>query len=261
MQKLLIFQSLWAMERRNTDGFERSLEENLRMIADAGFDGINADWQDRAQTLRLARLLKSHGLQAEAVCLPLTVDDLKPALELAAETGVHHLNIHPMARLRRIEDCVPILEGWQRLAEEVDFPVYVETHRDRMTTDLFFVLDLLDQLPDLKLVGDLSHFLVGREFAWPVSEENHGHIHRVLENCWALHGRVASREQVQIEIGYPHHRPWLDLFLGWWDYAFRSWQRRAAPDATLAFVCELAPSPMQSPARTATTRPTAGRKR
>ena len=215
MQKLLIFQSLWAMERRHGDGFERSLEDNLAMIAGAGFDGINADWQDRTRTLRLAALLKCHGLQAEAVCFPRVIDDLKPALALATETGVHHLNIHPMARLRRLADCVEILEGWQRLAEQVDFPVYVETHRDRMTTDLFFVLDLLDQLPDLRLVGDLSHFLVGREFAWPVSEENHAYIHRVLDHCWALHGRVASREQVQIEISFPHHRPWLDLFLDW----------------------------------------------
>ncbi len=29
MQKLAILQSLWAMERRHTDGQERSLEENI----------------------------------------------------------------------------------------------------------------------------------------------------------------------------------------------------------------------------------------
>ena len=47
MQKLLVFQSLWAMERRHTDGFERGLEENIRMIAEAGFDGISTDWRNR----------------------------------------------------------------------------------------------------------------------------------------------------------------------------------------------------------------------
>ena len=39
MQKLLIYQSLWAMERRRPDGLEWSLDEKLRMIRDAGFDG------------------------------------------------------------------------------------------------------------------------------------------------------------------------------------------------------------------------------
>ena len=36
MQRLDIYQSLWAMERRHTDGHERSLAENIAMIAEAG---------------------------------------------------------------------------------------------------------------------------------------------------------------------------------------------------------------------------------
>ncbi|MBN9009545.1 MAG: sugar phosphate isomerase/epimerase, partial [Rhizobiales bacterium] len=159
------------------------------------------------------------------------------------ETGLHHLDIQPDIRPRRLQDCIPLLEGWRRLSEEVDFPVYVETHRDRMTTDLFFVLDLLDCFPDLKLLADLSHFLVGREFAWPVDEENHAMIHRVLDNRCAFHGRVASREQVQVEISFPAHKPWVDLFLGWWEYGFRSWRKRAGANDTCAFTCELGPKP------------------
>ena len=36
---------------------------------------------------------------------------------------------------------------------------------------------------------------------------------------------------------------WLDLFLEWWGYGFRSWRRRAGPNDSLAFVCELGPKP------------------
>ncbi len=243
MQNLLIFQSLWSMERRSAKYPELSLEENIEKIASAGFEGISTHWYDRKVVSRVAGLLKQHGLQAEGQCFPKTVDDLKPVLEVAAEYNVHHICLQPDVRLRRLEDCVPLLEGWQRLAEEAGVDVWIETHRDRMTTDLFFTLDLLDRLPDLRLLGDISHFLVGREFAWPVSDENHALIHRILDSSWAFHGRVASREQVQIEISFPHHRPWVDLFLGWWEYGFKSWKKRAAKDATLAFTCELGPKP------------------
>jgi hypothetical protein len=242
-QKLLVLQSLWAMERRHTDGFERSLEKNIEMIADAGFDGISTHWSDRSTVAKVAPLLAPHGMIAEGQCFPATVDGLKPVLEIASEFGVHHLDLQPDVRLRRIEDCLPLLEGWMRLAEQVDFPVYIETHRDRMTTDLYFVLDLLDRMPELPLLADLSHFLVGREFADPVSEENHALIERILDASWAFHGRVASREQVQIEISFPAHRMWVELFERWWQYGFASWRGRSSPDATLAFTCELGPKP------------------
>jgi hypothetical protein len=243
MQTLSIYQSLWAMERRHSDGFERSLEENVEMIRGAGYAGVSTDYRNRDYVRRLTGLLKPGGLQAEGQCFPKTIDDLKPVLEIATEFGVHHIDIQPDVRPRRLQDCIPLLEGWRRLSEQVDFPVLIETHRDRMTTDLYFTLDLLDCFPDLKLLADLSHFLVGREFAWPVEEENHAMIHRILDNSWAFHGRVASREQVQIEISFPHHQIWLDLFLGWWDYGFRSWRKRAAPDDNLVFTCELGPKP------------------
>ncbi|WP_118183942.1 sugar phosphate isomerase/epimerase family protein [Paraburkholderia phosphatilytica] len=242
-QQLLVFQSMWAMERRHSDGHERTLEENLRMISEAGFDGVSAHYTNRDSVRRLAELRNAYGLQAEGQCFPSTIDDLQPALENAVEFGVHHLDLQPDVRPRTVAESVKLLDGWQRLAEQTDIPVYIETHRDRMTTDLYFTLDLLDARPNLKLLGDISHYLVGREFAWPVSDENHALMHRILDHSWAFHGRVASREQVQIELSFEPHRMWVDLFLDWWRYGFASWRRRAGPDATLTFTCELGPKP------------------
>ncbi|QSY93013.1 sugar phosphate isomerase/epimerase [Rhizobium bangladeshense] len=242
MQKLLIFQSLWAMERRNTDGVELRLDDNIAAISEAGFDGISAHYTGHGDVIRLNQAIQGTGLKIEAVCFPRCVEDLRLPLELAAAFPVSHINLQPDIRPRRIDDCLPLLDGWMRLAEDAGIPVFIETHRDRMTTDLFFTLDLLERRPGLPL-ADLSHFLVGREFAFPVDEENHAFIRRILQNAHAFHGRVASCEQVQIEISFPHHRPWLDLFLQWWDYGFRHWRSRAAEDAELVFTCELGPKP------------------
>ena len=243
MQQLLFFQSLWAMESRQPGCPERSLEEKIELIAAAGYDGISTSLSDPDQIRRLQGLLPQTDLAVEGVCFPRNIEDLAPLLDMGTQLGVHHLTLQPDVRPRRLQECLTLIEGWRRLSEQVRFPVYFETHRDRMTTDLYFTLDLLDHHPELPLVADLSHYLVGREFAWPVSDENHALMHRILDCSWAIHGRVASREQVQVELSFPQHKMWLNLFLEWWRYGFQSWRRRAQPDATLAFVCELGPRP------------------
>jgi hypothetical protein len=249
MQKLLVFQSLWAMERRHTDGVERTLEENLEMIRAAGYDGVSFSLSaphtpaGQAHARRVATLARELGLATEWQCFPKTVDDLKPVLDLASGFELHHLDIQPDVRPRELKEAVRLVDGWRRLITQVDVDVLIETHRDRLTTDLYATLDLLDCFPDLRLLGDLSHFLVGREFAWPVSDENHAYMHRILDHSWAFHGRVASREQVQIEVSFACHQPWVELFKGWWRHGFRSWRQRAGADDTLAFVCELGPKP------------------
>src|SRR5271167_494639 len=42
---------------------------------------------------------------------------------------------------------------------------------------------------------------------------------------------------------FPHHRPWVDLFLNWWDYGFRSFRHRAENECAICFTCELGPKP------------------
>ena len=242
-QQLRVLQSLWAMERRVPGTAEWPLHTQLEMIRDAGFDGAGVRFVDSVFAAEATGFLRDHGLIWQAQCYPSSVDALKPVLDLAARLGADHINLQPDVRPTRIEPCIPLLEGWRRLADQSGIAVHVETHRDRMTTDLLFTLRLLDCFPDLRLTADVSHYLVGREFAWPVDDANHALMHRILDNSWGVHGRIASREQVQISLGFPQHQGWVGLFLGWWAYAIRSWRRRAPPDAILTFLCELGPPP------------------
>jgi hypothetical protein len=241
MRKLLVYQSMWAMERRRPDGAEWTLDQKLEMIRDAGFDGAGIRFADYEYAKTVTAFLRAHAMTWQAQCYPRTLDDLKPIIEHVQELGADHINLQPDIRPYTVDECIPLLEGWLRMAADAGLTLNIETHRNRMTTDLIFMLHILDRLPNLRLTGDLSHYLVGRELWYPVSEEDHRLMHRVLDNCWAFHGRVASREQIQVQISFAHMKHWLDLFMDWWEYGFRSWAGRAAPDATLTFLCELGP--------------------
>jgi sugar phosphate isomerase/epimerase len=241
MQKLLILQSLWSMGNLRGQP-DRTLDQNVARIAAAGFDGIGALWDGRESAAASARAAREHGLIVEGLLLPTSVDALQPALEWGTEFGVHHLNIQPNLRPRKLSDAIATIEGWQRLAAEVDFPVYIETHRGRITNDLLTTLDLIDAMPNLRLTADISHYIVGREIELPVSAEADAQLRATLDRCDAFHGRIASAEQVQIPF-FPHHQPWIDQFKVWWRYGFQSWRHRHPADADLTFVCELGPQP------------------
>ena len=243
MQTLLVFQSMWGMERRRSEDRALTLAEKIERIAAAGFDGVTDHFYDRRHVAPLMRLLRDHGLSIEGQVFPQSVDALAPAIEMAAEFGCHHITIQPDICPMTVAECLPILEGWQRMAETAGVPVYIETHRGRMTNDLLFTMALLDAFPALRFTIDLSHYVVAREINLPVRKDIAGMINRILAHGWAMHGRVAGPHQVQLELSFPQHQPWLEQFEAWWSAGFRSWRERAAEDASLSFTCELGPAP------------------
>ncbi len=240
-QRFLVYQSLWAMERRRPDGLEWSLDEKLALIHAAGFDGAGVRFADRAFARTVTGYLRAHNMSWQAQAYPQTVDDLKPVIDHVLEFGADHLNVQPDVRPYTLEECFPLIDGWRRLAQDAGIKMQIETHRNRMTTDLLFTLRLLDHYPDLRLTGDLSHYVVGREFWYPLSDEDQALMHRIIDNCWGFHGRVASREQIQLQLNFPQHEHWVAVFMEWWERGFRQWKRKAGQDETLTFLCELGP--------------------
>jgi hypothetical protein len=233
---------MWAMG--STRKSDLPLDEQLEQIISAGFDGVNVEVRDRDRTRHIGDCLRDRGLSWSALCYPASVAELEPIVATAAEFGAREINLQPNVRMATIAEAVPYVMGWQRVADEAGMPLYFETHRDRMTNDLLFTLALINAIPAMTLTADLSHFVVGQEMQHPVSEENHRLVRLILDRTGAFHGRVGSSEQVQVQLEFAQHRPWLDLFLKWWEEGFRRW-RVKAPDeaAALTFVTELGPPP------------------
>ena len=74
-------------------------------------------------------------------------------------------------------------------------------------------------------------------------ERDEQYVRSVLDRSDCFQGRIANREQVQIQVNFPQHRQWVDIFKGWWKYGMAQWRERNDDDATLVFLCELGPPP------------------
>lgn len=223
-----------------------SLEEQLQRIADESFDGVNFE-DDNPEAARVVQTARELGLRWSLTTFPKTVADLRTAIDLVDELGhdgFDHVNLQPNVRPGTVLEGIPFVLGWIETARAAGIErLYIETHRDRMTTDLHYTLQLVDAIPSMRLTADLSHFVVGREFRWPISDEDEALIMRVIDRADAFHGRVATREQIQVQLGFPHQRQWVDLFMHWWAEGLRRWRKRSDPDATLNFLVELGPPP------------------
>jgi hypothetical protein len=242
MPTLEIFQSLWAMERRRPDGQEWSLEQKVSMIAEAGYDGIDVVHGDPL-ALGIWPLVRRHKLAATITAFPKSADGLGSAIAEAAGNGVRHLNIIGNVYPLTVDDGARIVERWLDDGEKAGVAITLELHRDAITTDLLYILQLLDAVPRMRLSADLSHIVVAREFPIPLPETMQKQVETLLDRSDAFQGRIASREQIQVPIAFPQHRAWVEQFERWWRYGFASWRRRNAQDARLNFLCELGPPP------------------
>jgi hypothetical protein len=245
MQNLEIYQSLWAMELRSPDLPERSHEESFRMVADAAYDGMcidpGADEIEQFQELR--PLYDKYRLGCMVNAFPGQIDDMKPLLAMARDFNASLVNIVGGVMPIAVADAVPVVECWMEDAEQAGLPLLFETHRDSLLNDLYYTLQLLDLAPDMRLCADLSHFVVDREMRSPISATDEDYIDRVLQRSDCFQGRIANREQIQVQIDFPQHQEWVTIFKGWWKSGMRAWRRRNASDATLIFLCELGPPP------------------
>jgi len=245
VQKLEIYQSLWAMEIRQPGRPERPMEENFAMAAGAGYHGLCIDpaVHEIDEFLALKPLYREYGLKCIVNAFPATVAELPPLLELANELDASLVNVIGQVMPLTVDECIPVIRQWLHDAEQVGLPVLFETHRDCTLNDLYYALQLMEALPEMRLCADLSHYVIDREMRLPLSDTDREYMHRILQRSDCFQGRVANREQVQVQIEFPQHREWVEQFRSWWSDGISMWRRRNDNQATLIFLCELGPPP------------------
>ena len=241
-RQLKIYTSLWAMMPHDDQGITLSYEEICAKVAEAGYDGMAIDLGagDVAQAREVQPIMAKHGLTPLIVAFPKTIESLRDTLIMSKDFGAPFVDIIGQVMPINVEGMIPVIRRWMDMADEVGIPIQFETHRNCITNDLFTTLSLLDAIPEMRLCSDLSHYVVDREFKLPLSYQEQAMISRILDRADSFQGRVASRQQIQLQLDFPQHQKWVDLFKGWWREGFEKWQAQNA-EGDCVFLCELGP--------------------
>jgi len=238
-----IYQSLWAMEQRIPGQAEDPVETHLAQIAEAGYAGacIDPNVSEIDDCLKLKTAFEQHGLKCMVNAFPHDVASLEPLLDMAAEMNATQVNVIGGVMPLTALEAVPVVSTWLSMARAYDFPLLLETHRNGTLNDLFYTLEVLEMVPELRLCADLSHFVVDRELQLPLGETDQGYFATILERSDSFQGRISSNQQIQIALDFPQHRDWVMQYRQWWAQGIEGWAPRQQADATLNFLVELGP--------------------
>ena len=244
-QTLELYQSLWAMEDRIPGQAEQPKAVHLKRIADAGYIGacLDPNVSEIEDSLKLKPLFEELGLKCMVNAFPHSADSLEPLLEMSAELQATQVNIIAEVMPLTPAEAVPIIDDWLALASDYPFPVLMETHRNSTLNDLFYTLEILKRVPQLRLCADLSHFVVDRELQLPLSAVDAAYFSTVIERSDSFQGRISNNQQIQIAIEFEQHALWVAQYFEWWRQGFNAWSARSGPNDTLRFLVELGPPP------------------
>lgn len=220
------------------------MAEKFDRVRDAGFNGMAIDLG--ALSMAQAETTIPHfartGLAAGLTAFPQSIEGLRPALALAHRIAAPFVVVIGQQMPIALENMIPVVEGWLRIAEQEHMPIQFETHRNCITNDLFTTVQLLDAIPEMRLAADLSHYVVDREMPCPPTPALHQLITKILNRSDSFQGRVAARGQIQLALEFPQNAKWVAMFRGWWKQGFEAWRRRHVDhQASAVFLCELGP--------------------
>jgi len=233
------------MEQRIPGEAEATPEAMLERIAAADYHGacLDPNVAEINDCLKLGQTFDSLGLACMINAFPHDTDSLEPLLEMAAQLQATQVNVIGGVMPLSAVDAIPVIEAWLTMAAKFPFPVLLETHRNGTLNDLYYTLEVLEHLPELRLCADLSHFVIDRELQLPLSTIDHDHFTRILEHSDSFQGRISNNQQIQIALDFPQHDAWVTQYQRWWKQGVQAWSDRQSQDATLRFLVELGPPP------------------
>ncbi len=180
-------------------GFEASFKETLRAIR-------------RKNPHFICGLQQVFGVKAEA-----PQDYLKKVMKRLADLAQYDpsfINSHTGKDYYSFSDNCKIIDAIEEFSQKQKIPVYHEIHRGRFTFHSSSTLKYLEVFPNLKFVGDLSHWCAVSE---SMLQDQEDIVSRILPKIFHIHARVGHEQSPQVTNPFtPEWSAHLDRFVKWW---------------------------------------------
>jgi sugar phosphate isomerase/epimerase len=247
--RMEIFQAVWAMQDLDLAGRPFDFGRAVDWIAAQGFAGV-MPWVATPADFAAVDLIRQRKLMVGVGFPVYNPADSLPIIEGACERGVSFLNAQVHDAYTPDDEAVAKIGGLYEMCDAVGVPLFIETHRGRVTQDLLRTLNYASRVPHMQFTLDASHYVVAGEVNFPDEDAKFNQLLAgIVSRSACIHARVSNGEQVQVDVGDGSGAV-VQPYIRWWTDAYQQWQARSKPGDIFPFVCELGPHPysIKSPA-------------
>ena len=206
-------------------GFEGSLRDYIIKVKQEGYDGIEIWWpMEERELTELAGLLNENDLEAGFLCGAQDVNYtehfnfFKKMVNAAATNRMIkplYINCHSGRDYFTYEQNKSFIDFTIALSKRTGIKILHETHRSRIMFSAPVGRNYFDNIPDLRITFDVSHWC-------NVSESllaNQGDTMKIaLGRTDHIHARIGHPEGPQVnDPRAPEWKEALDAHLAWWD--------------------------------------------
>jgi sugar phosphate isomerase/epimerase len=206
-------------------GFEGSLKDYIEKVKQSGYDGIEIWWpMDEKELNELVELLHRNNLSVGFLCgaqdinYPEHLTFFKKMVDAAATNKLIkplYINCHSGRDYFSYDQNKNFIDHTLQLAKQTGIKICHETHRSRILFAAPMARQYFDNIPELRITLDVSHWCNVSESLLSNQAET---IKIALERTDHVHARIGHPEGPQVnDPRAPEWKEALDAHLEWWD--------------------------------------------
>lgn len=232
---LLIFATNW--------GYTDSWADFASKIKQLGYDGAELWYpSDPAGRKEIFSAFKDQGLKMGFLIggsdrnFQKHLDQFASSLDGAASQKPVYINCHSGRDHFTFDQNKRFIELTTKISKNTGVPVYHETHRSRILYAAPVTRHFMDNLPDLRITLDVSHWCNVHE---SLLEDQQETLSKTLERVDHIHARIGHPEGPQVND--PRAPEWKDAVqahFAWWDTVV---SRKKTEGKQMTFLTEFGP--------------------